>query len=1223
MFKYRYFRKILCFFLLFVLTAFSPGAKSDSIEKEQFNYGIRLYQEKLYDLAALQFQSFVQNFKNSPDVEQAQYLLGESHFFSGQYDSAKKAFLDLMIIFPRSSRVAQAHFRLGECLEKQKKEDEAVEVYKQVYTRYPSAETGVEALFRAAGIQMSQMKYQSGVEAVQTILADKKSGEVRSKALILLGELYSRQNKYDDAIKTYNQLFSVTNPDQYKIEACFHLGDIYERIGYFGESESRFRKAAVSKYSELARQASFRLGRLMMLKDDYVKAISDFNNAIRSDDIYLKSKGLYWLANVYYHTGQYQDALTSVNNAYRLYESEENKCHALFLKGRILGAMKQLSEASAAYQILTAKNDKSPDMFQLKKLSLLHLAGIACQTGSFSEAISWYQKYLSLEPNGALSDIVRLQTGKLYFKHMNSLEEALQTFRQVWLHHPESCLVPEAKYYFAHCLLHANRHEEARNNYQSIIKTCPASVWADSAGIFIQKMDSELPVFNRNDLNRLAEYLLNTYPLHENVQPIFNLGKLTGEVFKNWTASINLFQDYLASKPDTSYALQAEYSIGLAYYHLYKGKKISAYRDSASFYLNKVYKNTLAGKDNIRAGLMMADLAAAQSIQKGVDLYKDILTTDPGDTITAQINERLAALYFAADSLGLAKNKTLELKGGILSHDYDEIILFRLGLIGLKQNNITQADSLFKTYLQKYPKGKYAAEIHIILAEKAHRLQQTDTALYWYERIRKHYPCSRYADSTALKIGFLYLKREEFNKALLQYQKMFDEDSIAAVAESAGLSIQRKYDESRILLGMAEANVGLKNYTDAKIRYFQLLRAYPDQHYRIAAYTGLARIAQQEESWERAVDYLNRLNQEHPSDSTGYELGMCYYRLKQYDKAVSVFDKAFQLAKKPEFQAVIAHRTILALLFQNQLSQADVRINLFNKSFRKVEGYNACMAEIILEKGRLQQRKKNFNLALDLFKDVYDDYKKTSFASEARLELGRTCLITNKTDEALDILTEMPERYPDQPVLAKVYLNLGDQYYRWQQFDNAIESFRKVINHFPDSEVTPLAMRYLIRVYDAVRMWDSALLLTRQYIAQYPDAEDNLQKKVQIGIFYFNLKDFILAANHLKNVLPESDPETEAEIQYWIGKSYYELGQFETAIYEFLKVKYIAKPTKLPWATTALYEAGQAYVRLKKPENAIKLFEKIIQTEGAASDLGRIAQQKINELKKQEQINGK
>ena len=158
------------------------------------------------------------------------------------------------------------------------------------------------------------------------------------------------------------------------------------------------------------------------------------------------------------------------------------------------------------------------------------------------------------------------------------------------------------------------------------------------------------------------------------------------------------------------------------------------------------------------------------------------------------------------------------------------------------------------------------------------------------------------------------------------------------------------------------------------------------------------------------------------------------------------------------------------------------------------------------------------------------------------------------------------------------------------------------------------AMRYLVRVYDALRMWDSALLMIRRYLERFPGADDVLQKRVQLATITMKLEDYSRAIEILQDVQPDADPETEAEIQYWIGKCHFSMGHFETAAFEFLKVKYLSKSTRLPWDKTALYEAGLSFMRLREFAKAKDLFEKIIEQEGATSDWGRVARQRIQEM---------
>ena len=210
--------------------------------------------------------------------------------------------------------------------------------------------------------------------------------------------------------------------------------------------------------------------------------------------------------------------------------------------------------------------------------------------------------------------------------------------------------------------------------------------------------------------------------------------------------------------------------------------------------------------------------------------------------------------------------------------------------------------------------------------------------------------------------------------------------------------------------------------------------------------------------------------------------------------------------------------------------------------------------------------------------------------------------------------TRMTEEYSNDRIYYAVYLNLGDLYFRQQQLDHALTAFKTVLNGDSGPENRQLASRYLIRIYEAMGLYEAALALTSSYIRQFPEAEDNLVKRVQIGNYYMRLHDYYRAIDQFHQVQLEADPEIEAEIQYWIGKCYDEMGQFEKAILEYLKVKYISKPTKLPWASTAMYEAAMIYLKMNKSLEAKTIFEKIVRYEGATSDLGRVAKQRLDEI---------
>jgi tetratricopeptide (TPR) repeat protein len=111
-----------------------------------------------------------------------------------------------------------------------------------------------------------------------------------------------------------------------------------------------------------------------------------------------------------------------------------------------------------------------------------------------------------------------------------------------------------------------------------------------------------------------------------------------------------------------------------------------------------------------------------------------------------------------------------------------------------------------------------------------------------------------------------------------------------------------------------------------------------------------------------------------------------------------------------------------------------------------------------------------------------------------------------------------------------------------------------------------------------------------------------------------NLLQFDDAIAHFRALKPFADAVAEPEVQYYIGKSYMNAGQFEQAIAELLRVKFFSKPGKLPWDVTALYEAALCYTRLKNYDRARQLFQQIVRERGPESEFGRFAKAKMAEL---------
>jgi tetratricopeptide (TPR) repeat protein len=103
--------------------------------------------------------------------------------------------------------------------------------------------------------------------------------------------------------------------------------------------------------------------------------------------------------------------------------------------------------------------------------------------------------------------------------------------------------------------------------------------------------------------------------------------------------------------------------------------------------------------------------------------------------------------------------------------------------------------------------------------------------------------------------------------------------------------------------------------------------------------------------------------------------------------------------------------------------------------------------------------------------------------------------------------------------------------------------------------------------------------------------------------------------DYLKELKFEVSSDQEPEVQFYIGEAYFNGGQYEQAINEFVKIPLLSQKTKLQWEASALYYAGQSYEKMGKVNEAIRMYQEIIDRPGIQLELKRQAKKLIDNLK--------
>ncbi len=1182
----------------------------------EFDYGMRLYREGLYDLAYIQFQHYVDNYPLSPHSAEAQFLSAESAFLINNYQNALKSYTFYIIQNSASDKADLAQFRIGECFEKIGKIDEALNAYLRVDQFYPASVRSSQGLYKGARLSFTQNHFKRAESILKQLLNKSPSGETLSGSLFLLADVYKKQEAFDNAIQQLQRLANKPVLAEDTGKANFELGQIYKTLGYWTESENAFKKILTLKpKNEMLSRTNLQLGLLAELQSRNELAESYFDNVgEKGNDDSLRAESFFRLGKLRYENNDYQKSLSSFEKAEKLCSNSDRKQWAKIWMGKCQQSLNKNDLALRIYQSVIDQTDflniKNQDLI---KTCLLLTANLQNEMGNYQISISLYQDYLQTFSTDLLDDRILLKIGSIYQDKLKLIHEAIRCFDHFLQLFPASQFTPEVQVRYAECLLKSERIIEAVEVFNQIQNKYPGNEWAELAGLKLDEIERDYSYHPIKSLSELTNLIEKSSAGKQEENQLFLLGKIYFDQLKQYPEAISRFREYRNISNDSEKKNDALMYMGKGYDYLFQKEKNQTFLDSAITVYSAILADTMQSERSIEAGIRLANLVSEKDQKKAVSILSEILKRDSKKN--DEILFKLGSLSQKQDSLKAAYRYFSRLTDEYPGSSFDENALGQCGQILFKLGDFTRADSIFRKYQTRFTEGSFIPENSVLQSMIAERENRIGEAVVILEIVTNRYDYNPWNRRAWTALGRLYLDQKNYKGAEKIYSNALQADSLMTFAHEVKLETDSIFNRKEYLFGLAKAYAGMNELKNAKSTFFELLKTDPSDGNRGKVFINLARMSEMEKDNIRAADYLKRAVQILPTDSSYQALGMYQFRLENYSDAITSFTRASELSTSKEHQAFLSSQIIISMLRQDQIPQAQVRMNVYEKTYKTDINIKDSMAEFAMEEGKAYFREKEFDSALESFERVISKYKKSTFAPEAEFEIGRTYLITNKIEKALNILTGIVEKYPSNPILAKVYVNLGDHYFRSQQFDNAMSAFKKVIDNYDDEENVQIAMRYLIRTYDSVRMWDAALALTRRYINRFPQADDVLQKWVQIGLFYMRLSSYPQAIQCFRDAQMDADAETDTEIQYWIAKCYNDMGDFEQAIFEFLKVKYISKPTKLPWASTALYEAGMAYLKLDKTEEAVKLFEKVMQSEGATSDMGRIAKKRIEEIK--------
>lgn len=1198
-----------------------------SIAEKEFLFAQKLYEDGLHLLAAEQFRNFAQKFPNNERADQALFFSGESYFAISEYEKAFGAYRDLELNYPRSARMPQSRFKMGQCQLAQENFKAAAELWSRVAYFHRESELAPPALLAAGGAYDKAGDFGSALDSFLRVVTDYSDAPERMDAHLAIVNLYVDRGDFQEAMAQMDGIFHALGPDLKDPRVYWLRGQIFEKLGQFQEAEANYKKILSEfKSSKEAEGALFHLARAYQRHGDFTNALAQFDAFIaQADNPDQRAAAYLGRGEIFETLNDNATALDSYTQASLI--ASATLVDKVNLKlARLLAKINRYQEAGKALSGIIEVEpgaDLQRDTTGIMQPAYLLQVDVLVELGRPRDALNVIKTYKNRFRGSAIMPEISFRQAEIVEQAMENYPMALRAYQDFIDTYPGDARVDNAQLGLGRCYEKSGEYRLAIREYQQYLKTYPGAdefSWAQRRVKSIRENLNPDSNSSLRGLTRLVAALNSEKPLTNidlEIGKIYYQAKSFKDAVGQFKRTIGMLQEGNNGKPAT----EAFFLLGQSYFRLAELASLaddpvraSSLYDSAAVSLSYLDQNfpEFKAAEEVKFLLTKIHLRTNEGHLSLLNLAATWRERYPQGKRLDFIRMALANSIFesasAADTSAFRNARTYYEEIGATRPPgiYLEKAAFRSVLCSAR----FEPDSLVLARVSQFvgdnPRSHFIPEALYQRAQIFQRMGLSQLALDDLRRIENDFFYSPVVTAAQILMGDINSDLGKHQPALESYMKVRRHFKSISTTELAILSIRiaHTYDQ----LGQQE---------DALREYIRFIHSHADGEEAVQAMLAVARISQQQGHETIAREYLNSMLNRDLRQAlkarVHRQLGDLLFADKSFPQARTHYLASQQLAQDMGEQRYAESRAIRCQYKMEQFAAATVAEKAFKKKYKNIKEEEG---QFLLDKGNAYLADKNFILAEKTFKKLRRSFKNTDWGAHGEFGLGAVYLITNHTEDALKILTDIPSRYPDSEVTPLAYFNLGDFYYKSQQVENAIHAFKRILEHPKAGDYYPKALLYLDKCYGDTRLWDQAIAVTREYLNKYPRGEHVFALKVALGRHLMNLKEYDRAIAHFRDLLPYADTESEAEIQFNIAQCYKEMGNFERATAEYLKVKYLTPRTKLPWHVTALFETGRCLLRLDEVEQAKKMFQRIVREQGAGSNFGRFALKQLEEIDK-------
>jgi len=498
-----------------------------------------------------------------------------------------------------------------------------------------------------------------------------------------------------------------------------------------------------------------------------------------------------------------------------------------------------------------------------------------------------------------------------------------------------------------------------------------------------------------------------------------------------------------------------------------------------------------------------------------------------------------------------------------------------------------EAELLLKTFLTDYPETIYRPKIYFELGKYYYRKRKYDLTIDWLSKMDTYDLSEDEKNEYYFKLGYSNFREGNLKQSRNAFHEIISIESKyqapALYYYSHIAYTEKSYQTALDGFIKLQKNPAFKEtvpYYITQIYYLQgkydkVIALAPDMSekenakYELGMSHLIGDAFYKVGKFDEAVPFLEEYNNKSSTTrDEDYQLGYAYFKSKNYNKAITMFDKVAN--EKDKLAQISLYHIGDAYLKQDNFFYARNAFELASKM-----SYDKEVEEDAL-----------YNYAILSYKLDYNPF-----------------------DEAVIALNQYLNKYPNSKRSQDVQEYLINVYTTMKNYKSAMTSIENVndLNIRMKSTYQMMAFNYAVEQFQSSQLASS--IETFKKVKKYPiDPSLNSQSYYWIAEAYFKLSKYSNSIIWYRKYLEEPGSYSLIEhndAYYNIAYAYFKQKDWESAIQSFRTFTQDENETHKEKVTDAYLRIGDAYYKQGQDEQSILFYEKAIQTKGGQEDYAK------------------